>query len=91
VLGGLFNTLLAPAIFSTGIIEYPIAHVLACLLRPSVRPPERIPGRLSSEWFLMARSADSFGSLKADSRWVIPEKAARVWTDNSSDILSAVK
>ncbi len=34
VLGGVFNALLAPVIFS-GIAEYPIALVVACLLRPS--------------------------------------------------------
>ena len=33
MLGGLFNTLLAPIVFTTGILEYPIALVLACLLR----------------------------------------------------------
>ena len=34
MLGGVFNTLLAPQVF-TGIFEYPIVLVLACLLRPS--------------------------------------------------------
>jgi hypothetical protein len=34
MLGGLFNTLIAPAIFKT-IIEYPLAIVLACLIRQS--------------------------------------------------------
>jgi hypothetical protein len=33
VLGGAFNALLAPAIF-TSVVEYPLAIVLACLLRP---------------------------------------------------------
>lgn len=33
MLGGLFNTLLAPIVFTRGILEYPIALVLACLLR----------------------------------------------------------
>ena len=32
--GGLFNTLIAPIIFDT-LIEYPLAIVLACLIRPS--------------------------------------------------------
>ncbi|MBI3710885.1 MAG: fused MFS/spermidine synthase, partial [Proteobacteria bacterium] len=35
VLGGLFAALLAPAIFTT-IVEYPLALVLACLLRPKM-------------------------------------------------------
>jgi len=33
MLGGLFNTLLAPIVFTTGILEYPIGLALACLLR----------------------------------------------------------
>src|SRR5438034_7441595 len=33
VLGGVFNALIAPVVFS-GIIEYPLAMVLACLLLP---------------------------------------------------------
>jgi spermidine synthase len=40
LLGGLFNTLVAPAIF-TSIAEYPLVLVLACLLRPGVRWPAR--------------------------------------------------
>jgi hypothetical protein len=34
VLGGLFNGLVAPLFFRVGNIEYPLAMVLACLLRP---------------------------------------------------------
>ncbi len=34
MLGGLFNTLIAPVILDT-LIEYPLAIVLACLMRPS--------------------------------------------------------
>jgi hypothetical protein len=37
MLGGLFNTLVAPAVFS-GVFEYPIVLVLACLFRRG-RPP----------------------------------------------------
>jgi hypothetical protein len=40
VLGGLFNTLVAPLVF-TGVAEYPFALVLACLLRPARRPADR--------------------------------------------------
>ncbi len=38
-LGGLFNALIAPTIFKT-VIEYPIALVLACLLRPNLNSKE---------------------------------------------------
>ena len=37
VLGGIFNALVAPAVFS-GIVEYPLALVLACLVREAQRP-----------------------------------------------------
>ena len=39
VLGGIFNALVAPAVFS-GIVEYPLALMLACLVRSSSRPGE---------------------------------------------------
>ena len=34
VLGGLFNAILAPQLFQGGVLEYRLAIVLACLLRP---------------------------------------------------------
>ena len=37
MIGGLFNTLLAPTIFNT-IVEYPLVIVLACLIRPWGQP-----------------------------------------------------
>ncbi len=37
VLGGLFNTLIAPLVF-TDVIEYPIGIAAACALRPSIGP-----------------------------------------------------
>jgi hypothetical protein len=39
VLGGLFNALLAPVIF-TGLVEYPLAMMVACLLAPPLGPTE---------------------------------------------------
>jgi len=41
VCGGVFNALLAPNLFST-VVEYPLAIVFACLLRPA---PEAVKGR----------------------------------------------
>ena len=40
VLGGIFNALLAPLIFSMP-LEYPIVVVLACLMRPATGPEDR--------------------------------------------------
>jgi SAM-dependent methyltransferase len=42
VLGGLFNTLVAPMIFNT-LAEYPLVIALACLLRPSLNSDEPRP------------------------------------------------
>jgi hypothetical protein len=42
VLGGLFNALFAPVAFRfVGLVEYPLALVLACVLRPAPRPVKR--------------------------------------------------
>jgi hypothetical protein len=43
VLGGVFNALLAPVLFP-GLVEYPLAIVAACLLRP--KPPTTRPALL---------------------------------------------
>ncbi len=40
VLGGIFNALLAPTLFSS-VIEYPLIIVVACLLRPSLGPADQ--------------------------------------------------
>jgi spermidine synthase len=55
------------------------------------RVSEKTPSRQASEWLLMARSPECFGGLKSDARWVVPERAPRVWTDAFSDILSALR
>jgi hypothetical protein len=47
VLGGLFNTLAAPLLF-TGIFEYPLALVAACALRPSPAFHRRSPERAAT-------------------------------------------
>ena len=40
VLGGIFNALVAPVLF-TGVIEYPLAILLSCLLLPAVKDAAR--------------------------------------------------
>lgn len=37
VLGGIFNALLAPLLFST-LLEYPLIIILACMARPEIKP-----------------------------------------------------
>jgi hypothetical protein len=49
VLGGLFNALLAPLVFSR-ITEYPLAIVLACLLRLAVGSEQPAVGSKDKEW-----------------------------------------
>ncbi|MBM3832062.1 MAG: spermidine synthase [Verrucomicrobia bacterium] len=46
VLGGAFNALLAPILFN-GVVEYPLAIVLACLARPL--PPDKRQSRRHTE------------------------------------------
>ncbi len=41
VLGGLCNALIAPQVFDR-VVEYPLALVVACLLRPGTRAPARL-------------------------------------------------
>lgn len=57
--GGVFNALIAPALFN-GILEYPLVLVLACLLR---RPPEGSGGGLPMTWrqFLRRDAAPAIG------------------------------
>jgi hypothetical protein len=43
VLGGLFNALVAPLVFNS-VVEYPLAIVLACLLRPSLAGKNPLKG-----------------------------------------------
>jgi spermidine synthase len=44
VLGGIFNALLAPILF-TSVMEYPLIIVAACLVRPSLSPPTARPNQ----------------------------------------------
>ena len=46
VLGGVFNALLSPVLFN-GIVEYPLALALACLVRP--RPELKKPGPITPQ------------------------------------------
>lgn len=46
VLGGLFNALLAPVLF-TRVVEYPLAMVLACLMLPTIRGGNGVRERMA--------------------------------------------
>ncbi len=53
VLGGLFNALVAPLVFS-GAVEYPLMLAIACLLRPSTTAPPRGVGAWARQLVLPA-------------------------------------
>ena len=59
MLGGLFNALVAPVIFRT-VIEYPIALVVACALRPRT---EHGTERARSRWLDLVLPAVSFAAI----------------------------
>lgn len=73
LLGGLFNTLLAPLVFS-GIAEYPIALVLACTLRSAYREPEAVVPR----WSAGALRVAAVGALTAAIMLLVPRAG---WSD----------
>jgi hypothetical protein len=78
VVGGIFNALVAPVIFST-VVEFPLALVLAALARPSVDSPP-----LSPEKSAKAKRND----------WLLPialglvMAAALIWQAHASAVLS---
>jgi hypothetical protein len=63
MLGGLFNALLAPVIF-TGIVEYPLVLVVACLVRRGVAP------RAARSWGADAAWIAAVGALAVASVWI---------------------
>jgi hypothetical protein len=63
MLGGLFNALLAPVIF-TGIVEYPLVLVVACLVRRAVPAQPRSSWRADAAWIAMV------GAIAVLSVWV---------------------
>lgn len=55
VLGGVFNGIIAPLVFRR-VVEYPLAIILACLLRPTITSNRGEPGRVSA-WRLLPRAS----------------------------------
>jgi hypothetical protein len=56
MLGGLFNAVLAPVIF-TGIVEYPLVLVVACLVRRVTPAPPRSSWRADAAWVAVVGGA----------------------------------
>jgi hypothetical protein len=70
VLGGLFNTLVAPQVFNS-LAEYPLMIAIACLLRPSL---DSDPQRPHKRWFdlgLPLASLVLFGLSKTGMRYYV--------------------
>jgi spermidine synthase len=55
-------------------------------------PQDTATGKTSSQWVVMARSADDLLTLATDARWARPDVSpdARVWTDDFSNIVSVI-
>jgi hypothetical protein len=66
VLGGLFNALVAPLVFNR-IVEYPLALVLLCLLRPS---RSREPS--GTRWQVLRASRELLRRWSAWLDWILP-------------------
>ncbi|HWP31556.1 MAG TPA: fused MFS/spermidine synthase [Fimbriimonadales bacterium] len=68
---------------------------LVCRLRIDsfLTDEEQIEGKLASRWVLLARKESDLGSLAIKPEWerVLPDRGARVWTDDYSHILSVFK
>jgi spermidine synthase len=49
--------------------------------------------KMDSNWVVMARRADDAGALQSDSRWhrLTPQPGLRLWTDDYSNILGAMR
>ncbi|GGF33721.1 hypothetical protein GCM10011611_44970 [Aliidongia dinghuensis] len=76
-LGGIFNALLAPVVF-TGVAEYPLVLVLACLLRPGLR--------LRRDWLWQA-AGDALLPVALLLFVVgVPRYTGLDWTDGNSTI-----
>ena len=71
------------------------ASRLVCLSHDELEPSEweRASGKEQSHWLVMARSHKDLGRLVKDSRWIpiTRQPAARVWTDDFSNIISVFK
>ena len=68
VLGGAFNALIAPTVF-TSVLEYPLVLVLIALLAPPIRPP--LPGRRPRVLDIVLPTALAVGTaaLALGARW----------------------
>lgn len=64
-----------------------------CVVRRDQFDEQRIneEGFYPSEWLVIARSREDLGALAADEKWTTPRPAAgNVWTDDYSNLLSAL-
>ena len=73
VLGGLFNALVAPLIF-TRILEYPIAVITACCLR--IKPTQNVPTSLHHSPMIESLSIDALQSVSSQKLSTAHEESA---------------
>jgi hypothetical protein len=69
------------------------AHLVSLLQNDiSISPEESAAGKAASSWVLMARDISDVGPLAQDQRWVpLPAESAKLWTDDFSNVLWALK
>ncbi len=70
VLGGAFNTLVAPQVFNS-LVEYPLMIVIACLLRPSLNSARQLPYKRWLDLGLPLAGLVLFGLLKIGVRYYV--------------------
>ncbi len=59
--------------------------------RVDTRPPGTQTLVTQSSWMIVARSVADLGALGRDPRWIAPPRAARVWTDDYSSIVTVLR
>ena len=72
-----------------------LARDLGVVCRAETHKPSRVQldrGLAQSKWAVLARTPAGLGRLAADRRWhaCTEDRSARVWTDDYSDLLSAI-
>ena len=70
VLGGLFNTLMAPLVFNS-LAEYPLMIAIACLLRPCLDSDHQSPYKRWFDLGLPLASLVLFGAFKVGMRYFV--------------------
>ena len=87
VLGGMFNALVAPIMFhKLGMVEYPLALVLAAMVRPRSEEPANGPPLCIADVLLVLRAARH---RRSGSCWSVPQFVTMPTEPDDPDALPA--